>query len=147
MGYPMVAPEFVRCRREALLERSRTPLTLRSAPEGSPKGDSSGTSTKSAEIKELAPRPGLEPGTLRLTAECSTIELPRNDDSGFITRHTRNGNSGRGKRCFARPPHLSAFRQHRPVASQHRSGVNRFTPSSLVRSCRSFPVPRRREHP
>ena len=25
----------------------------------------------------LAPRPGLEPGTLRLTAERSTIELPR----------------------------------------------------------------------
>jgi Phage integrase family len=29
-------------------------------------------------LKGLAPRPGLEPGTLRLTAECSTIELPRN---------------------------------------------------------------------
>ena len=28
-------------------------------------------------LKRLAPRPGLEPGTLRLTAECSTIELPR----------------------------------------------------------------------
>jgi hypothetical protein len=28
-------------------------------------------------VKRLAPRPGLEPGTLRLTAECSTIELPR----------------------------------------------------------------------
>src|SRR5689334_1402589 len=27
----------------------------------------------------LAPRVGLEPTTLRLTAECSTIELPRND--------------------------------------------------------------------
>ena len=26
----------------------------------------------------LAPRAGLEPATLRLTAECSTIELPRN---------------------------------------------------------------------
>ena len=28
--------------------------------------------------KRLAPRVGLEPTTLRLTAECSTIELPRN---------------------------------------------------------------------
>src|SRR5438876_10809005 len=28
-------------------------------------------------IEKMAPRPGLEPGTLRLTAECSTIELPR----------------------------------------------------------------------
>ncbi len=27
---------------------------------------------------EVAPRVGLEPTTLRLTAECSTIELPRN---------------------------------------------------------------------
>ena len=27
----------------------------------------------------LAPRVGFEPTTLRLTAECSTIELPRND--------------------------------------------------------------------
>ena len=26
----------------------------------------------------MAPRRGLEPPTLRLTAECSTIELPRN---------------------------------------------------------------------
>jgi hypothetical protein len=30
---------------------------------------------------ELAPRVGFEPTTLRLTAECSTVELPR---SGFI---------------------------------------------------------------
>ena len=28
--------------------------------------------------KEMAPQPGLEPGTLRLTAGCSTIELLRN---------------------------------------------------------------------
>ena len=33
-------------------------------------------------LKDLAPRPGLEPGTLRLTAECSTIELPRNGGAG-----------------------------------------------------------------
>src|SRR5437763_17042417 len=120
MGYPMVAPEFVPCRREALLERSRTPLTLRSAPEGFPKGDSSGASTKSAEIKELAPRPGLEPGTLRLTAECSTIELPRNDDSGFITRHTRNGNSGRGKRLLCEATAHFRLPAAQPTASQHR---------------------------
>ena len=30
-----------------------------------------------AESRSLAPQPGLEPGTLRLTAECSTIELLR----------------------------------------------------------------------
>ncbi len=40
--------------------------------------------------KRVAPRVGLEPTTLRLTAECSTIELPRNtvsrlDAGGPIT--------------------------------------------------------------
>ena len=29
-------------------------------------------------MKTLAPRVGFEPTTLRLTAECSTVELPRN---------------------------------------------------------------------
>ncbi len=29
-------------------------------------------------IIKMAPRPGLEPGTVRLTAECSTIELSWN---------------------------------------------------------------------
>ena len=28
-------------------------------------------------LKTLAPRVGFEPTTLRLTAECSTVELPR----------------------------------------------------------------------
>src|SRR2546428_2180737 len=37
---------------------------------------------------EMAPRPGLEPGTLRLTAECSTIELPRSTRSrGKLLSH------------------------------------------------------------
>src|SRR2546430_7455107 len=31
-----------------------------------------------SEAKGLAPRAGLEPATLRLTAGCSAIELPRN---------------------------------------------------------------------
>ena len=38
--------------------------------------------------KELAPQVGLEPTTLRLTAECSTIELLRSKTGGickFIT--------------------------------------------------------------
>src|SRR5690349_11576345 len=33
----------------------------------------------------LAPRVGLEPTTLRLTAECSTIELPRNDSTQALS--------------------------------------------------------------
>ncbi len=36
-------------------------------------------------LKRLAPRPGLEPGTLRLTAECSTIELPRSMPTHMIS--------------------------------------------------------------
>ena len=34
----------------------------------------------------MAPRVGLEPTTLRLTAECSAIELPRNN-SAALTLH------------------------------------------------------------
>ena len=43
-----------------------------------------GTGGPSAVISliAMAPRTGLEPVTLRLTAGCSTIELPRNND-GF----------------------------------------------------------------
>src|SRR5207253_11162618 len=33
-------------------------------------------------LATLAPRVGFEPTTLRLTAGCSTIELPRNDGAG-----------------------------------------------------------------
>ena len=35
-------------------------------------------------FKKMAPREGLEPSTLRLTAACSTIELPRNT---FVSAH------------------------------------------------------------
>src|ERR1035437_548751 len=37
---------------------------------------------------KLAPRVGLEPTTLRLTAECSTIELPRNN-TGRLFHYTK----------------------------------------------------------
>lgn len=33
---------------------------------------------KKREPKEMAPRVGFEPTTLRLTAGCSAVELPRN---------------------------------------------------------------------
>jgi hypothetical protein len=37
-------------------------------------------------IENLAPQVGLEPTTLRLTAECSTIELLRsNENSGLLS--------------------------------------------------------------
>ena len=36
------------------------------------------------ELPKVTPRAGLEPATLRLTAECSTIELSRNEN------HTEN---------------------------------------------------------
>src|SRR6185437_9531789 len=38
--------------------------------------------------KSLAPRVGLEPTTLRLTAECSTIELPRTKFGGQASFYT-----------------------------------------------------------
>ena len=41
---------------------------------------------KSVEGKELAPQVGLEPTTLRLTAECSTIELLRSKVSLHLIR-------------------------------------------------------------
>ena len=54
----------------------------------------------SSEPSEMAPRAGLEPATLRLTAACSTIELPRNKPVG-----TRTVTGGRGpKPCVARAP-------------------------------------------
>ena len=37
--------------------------------------------------QELAPRVGFEPTTLRLTAACSTIELPRKRRQFFLTGH------------------------------------------------------------
>jgi hypothetical protein len=39
---------------------------------------------KSMEGKELAPQVGFEPTTLRLTAECSTIELLRSNVDVYI---------------------------------------------------------------
>ena len=40
-------------------------------------------------LKSLAPRVGFEPTTLRLTAECSTIELPRNNTSRAFSLQQR----------------------------------------------------------
>ena len=40
----------------------------------------------------MAPRAGLEPATIRLTAECSTIELPRNLGNKKITLLNYNKN-------------------------------------------------------
>jgi hypothetical protein len=72
--------------------------------------------------KVLAPRPGLEPGTLRLTAECSTIELPRNRRGNWFggsseTKHSfystvkkkssTSGRTTRWERCLNPPSSLS----------------------------------------
>ena len=40
------------------------------------------------ESGSLAPQPGLEPGTLRLTAECSTIELLRSKRTQTLSAET-----------------------------------------------------------
>src|ERR1700686_1266368 len=46
-----------------------------------------GTARKS--MKTLAPQVGLEPTTLRLTAECSTIELLRSKAGRFVLHYIR----------------------------------------------------------
>ena len=45
--------------------------------------------------RRLAPQPGLEPGTLRLTAGCSTIELLRNRQREPLVRGTLSVTDGR----------------------------------------------------
>ncbi len=37
----------------------------------------------------MAPRAGFEPATKRLTAACSTTELPRNSKINYIDIHTQ----------------------------------------------------------
>ena len=55
----------------------------------------------------LAPRAGLEPATLRLTAECSTIELPRN-------MGTRPEQGSAGIHFIAHPENLRQCSPNRP---------------------------------
>ena len=40
--------------------------------------------------KDMAPRAGLEPATDRLTADCSTTELPRNTNGLLIKKRKKN---------------------------------------------------------
>ena len=47
-----------------------------------------------AKREGLAPRAGLEPATLRLTAGCSAIELPRNIGAASATPGKNLGRSG-----------------------------------------------------
>ena len=42
-------------------------------------------------LTRLAPRAGFEPATLRLTAGCSTVELPRNRERGTLVLKGRRG--------------------------------------------------------
>src|SRR5438270_7143600 len=57
--------------------------------------------------KRMAPQVGLEPTTLRLTAECSAIELLRNFvcaiqlSSSYNTRRKRNQRAANGERTRA----------------------------------------------
>ena len=57
--------------------RSRGSIVLSGSP--SPQARSPRNSSSYEGSRTLAPRVGFEPTTLRLTAECSTIELPRNE--------------------------------------------------------------------
>ena len=78
-------------------EPTRAPSSRRAAAEadarpetkGQEKGNYTHRNESRSEVPEfvrnLAPRAGLEPATLRLTAGCSAIELPRN--TGLCGRH------------------------------------------------------------
>ena len=50
-----------------------------------------------ARIRQLAPRAGFEPATIRLTVECSTAELPRNRRTWFANGGAYNKASTRCK--------------------------------------------------
>ena len=65
-------------------------------------------------VKFLAPRVGFEPTTLRLTAECSTIELPRSNGAGVLKplKQRRWTVS-----IFGRPIVLARFASGRPWCS------------------------------
>jgi hypothetical protein len=73
----------------AKMEGKRRHLLIHGPPkrnmaiQGSCDRDFMGWSARSAGETSLilAPRPGFEPGTIRLTVECSTAELPRNSDT------------------------------------------------------------------
>ncbi len=53
----------------------------------------------STTFANLAPQPGLEPGTYRLTAGCSAIELLRNTHALLLTRGELYTAWGSVKRC------------------------------------------------
>ena len=50
-----------------------------------------------AYLIKIPPRPGFEPGTYRLTAECSTAELSRNILICMLVRHTLKTEDREGK--------------------------------------------------
>jgi hypothetical protein len=60
--------------------KARSPRRLRTCGRGAALTNRVGRTSK----KRLAPQVGLEPTTLRLTAECSTIELLRSGQAAFI---------------------------------------------------------------
>ena len=74
----------------------------------------SGLDTKSFGL--LAPRAGLEPATLRLTAECSTIELPRNMGNTAGTKSS-------AETSIYNIARKSASTQREATAAQHRGNL------------------------
>ena len=74
-------------------------------------------------MKNLAPQVGFEPTTLRLTAECSTVELLRSKKEGFLhnTPHSL---------AAAKMPHETA------------SNPRRHAPRELPEKLQPFEMPR-----
>jgi hypothetical protein len=62
-------------------------------------------------LKSLAPRAGFEPATIRLTVECSTAELPRNEANWVRVGAAYNKASGACKGRNGPPPREPAGRE------------------------------------
>ena len=84
MRYAHLSPAF--SRRKSASSTRRRPLRRRRQRARNQKGQEKGNVPRTAInadqkclfcLRRLAPRAGLEPATLRLTAGCSAIELPR----------------------------------------------------------------------
>ena len=59
----------------------------------------------------MAPRAGLEPATLRLTAGCSAIELPRNTGRTSLAEKNPYGKTKQGHRARKRTDAFTADRK------------------------------------
>src|SRR5256885_16352462 len=83
-------------------------------------------------LSKLAPRVGFEPTTLRLTAGCSAVELPRNEPARGARRDIR---SKQGRRIYQAGTGHAKRRLEAPRAPRPPSVAGTCRPSA-TRACR-----------